>query len=75
MLFRPLQFDKPRKTVITDIPVGYPWFWGWDERKADPTDFTGGKKFTGDRWNDLHDTNALKQQARDLKQASFKEPK
>jgi hypothetical protein len=24
-------------------------------------DFTGGKKLTGDRWNDLHYTNAFKQ--------------
>lgn len=43
----------------------YPWFWGWDEKKDDPTDFAGGDTFTGDRWNDLHYTNAFKQKARE----------
>lgn len=43
----------------------YPWFWGWDENNDDPTDFAGGDTFTGDRWNDLHYTNAFKQQARE----------
>lgn len=52
----------------------YPWFWGWDEegenwgwdekslRPVDPK-----KPFDGNRWNDLHYTNAVKQTARDMK--------
>jgi hypothetical protein len=43
-------------------PEDYPWFWGWDEKT---TDFTGGDTFTGDRWNDLHYTNAFKLKARE----------
>ncbi len=40
----------------------FPWFWGWDEQTRD---FTGGESFDGNRWNDLHHTNAFKQAARD----------
>ena len=39
----------------------YPWFWGWDEKTQE---FKGGKTFDGNRWNDLHYTNAFKQAAR-----------
>jgi len=40
----------------------YPWFWGWDEKTVD---FAGGKTFDGNRWNDCHYTNSIKQQARE----------
>jgi hypothetical protein len=40
----------------------YPWFWSWDEQTED---FTGGDKFDGLRWNDLHYTNEFKQKARE----------
>jgi len=40
----------------------YPWFWGWDEKTED---FMGGKTFDGNRWNDCHYTNKVKQAARD----------
>ncbi len=39
----------------------YPWFWGWDEAASD---FAGGEKFDGNRWNDLHYSNSFKQAAR-----------
>jgi hypothetical protein len=39
----------------------YPWFWNWDEKTAD---FMGGKSFDGNRWNDCHYTNGIKQSAR-----------
>jgi len=39
----------------------YPWFWGWDEATSD---FSGGDKFDGNRWNDLHYSNTVKQEAR-----------
>ncbi len=39
----------------------YPWFWNWDEKTAD---FIGGKSFDGNRWNDCHYTNKIKQAAR-----------
>ena len=44
----------------------FPWFWSGpgggtvDER----TDFRGGEEFDGNRWNDLHYTNAVKRAAR-----------
>jgi len=38
----------------------YPWFWGWDET----TDFTGGPKFTGERFNDCHYSLEFKRRAR-----------
>jgi hypothetical protein len=40
----------------------YPWLWGWDAKSID---FTGGKVFDGNRWNDCHYTNKTKQQARE----------
>jgi hypothetical protein len=40
----------------------YPWFWNWDERTED---FMGNKTFDGNRWNDCHYTNKIKQAARD----------
>ncbi len=44
----------------------YPWFWGCpgDGSRAERTDFRGGSDFDGNRWNDLHYTNAIKRAAR-----------
>ena len=44
----------------------YPWFWGCrgDGTRADRIDFLGGPDFDGNRWNDLHYTNAVKRAAR-----------
>ena len=44
----------------------YPWFWGCpgDGTRAERTDFPGGPDFDGNRWNDLHYTNAVKRAAR-----------
>lgn len=45
----------------------FPWFWSaeGDGTIAARTDFMGGASFDGNRWNDLHYTNATKQAARD----------
>jgi hypothetical protein len=40
----------------------FPWYWG---RAGEPKDFGGGKSFDGNRWNDLHYTNAFKRAARE----------
>ncbi len=40
----------------------FPWFWSWDEQTED---FEGGAECDGNRWNDLHYSNAVKQAARD----------
>ena len=44
----------------------YPWFWGCAGAgcRAERTDFLGGPDFDGNRWNDLHYTNAVKRSAR-----------
>ena len=44
----------------------YPWFWGCrgDDTLTERTDFLGGRDFDGNRWNDLHYTNAVKRAAR-----------
>ena len=47
----------------------YPWFWNCpgDGPQAGCTDFPGGSDFDGNRWNDLHYTNAVKSAARERK--------
>ncbi len=47
---------KEPKRAIT----AYPWFWGWDGT----VDFTGGPKFTGERFNDCHYSLNFKRLAR-----------
>jgi hypothetical protein len=41
----------------------FPWFWSCPEDEP-PVDFAGGANFTGERLNDLHYTNTVKQAAR-----------
>ena len=45
----------------------YPWFWGCpgDGTRSERTDFPGGPDYDGNRWNDLHYTNATKRAARE----------
>ena len=47
----------------------YPWFWSCtgDGTRAERTDFPGGFRFDGNRWNELHYTNAMKSVARERK--------
>jgi len=59
-----IKWDKDRGKEPERAKEDYPWFWGWDEKTQD---FAGGKSFDGNRWNDLHYTNAFKQGARDKK--------
>jgi len=52
------QANRPRED--------FPWFWGCNP-EADPshaTDFAGGREYRGNRWNDLHFSNAVKLAAR-----------
>ncbi len=62
-----IKWDKDRGKEPTRDKADYPWFWGWDEST---TDFAGGAKFDGNRWNDLHYSRAIKQAARDRHRAS-----
>lgn len=45
----------------------FPWFWRCpgDGSLEERTDFQGGSEFDGNRWNDLHYTNAVKRAARE----------
>ena len=56
-----IKWQKDRGKESMRDKEDYPWFWGWDE--ATP-DFAGVEKFDGNRWNDLHYSNTLKQAAR-----------
>lgn len=67
-----VDFAEPACVIGTDVEreqvaepdrpkADYPWFWG-DEKTED---FAGGKTFDGNRWNDCHYTNKVKQAARE----------
>ena len=49
----------------------YPWFWicPGDGPRAERTNFPGGSRFDGNRWNDLHYTIVMKSAARERKRA------
>ena len=55
----------------------YPWFWTCpgDGPRAERTNFPGGSRFDGNRWNDLHYTNATKSAARERKREQTATPK
>ena len=58
--------DRGKEPASLRPRAEFPWFWScpaggtMDER----TDFPGGEEFDGNRWNDLHYTNAVKRAAR-----------
>jgi len=57
-----VKWDKDRGKETSRERADYPWFWSWDEATQD---FAGSKDFDANRWNDLHYSRAVKQQARD----------
>jgi hypothetical protein len=56
-----LKWEKDRGKEPDRPKKDFPWFWGWDEETED---FEGGRAFDGNRWNDLHYSNAVKHGAR-----------
>jgi hypothetical protein len=56
-----IKWDKDRGKEPRRPKPDFPWFWGWDEAKED---FKGGLDFDGNRWNDLHYSIAMKNEAR-----------
>ncbi|QDV91805.1 N-6 DNA Methylase [Phycisphaerae bacterium RAS2] len=64
-----IKWDKDRGKEPQSLrpKADFPWFWGCDPEKlpAHQKDFSGGDTFDGNRWNELHYTNAFKQAARD----------
>jgi hypothetical protein len=57
-----IKWDKDRGKEPVREKADFPWFWGWDEEKAN---FTGGAEFDGNRWNNLHYSPAVKLAARE----------
>jgi hypothetical protein len=62
-----IKWTKDRGTEPHREKADYPWFWTWDEKTED---FKGVAKFNGNRWNDLHYTNAAKQAASERKEVA-----
>jgi hypothetical protein len=62
--------DRGTETQGLRPKADFPWFWGCrgERSLADRTDFFGGSTFDGNRWNDLHYTNAAKRAARERAQ-------
>ncbi len=66
-----LLHDADQETEPAEVPElrpreNYPWFWSCPDggTRVERTDFLGGRDFDGNRWNDLHYTNAAKRAAR-----------
>ena len=60
--------DRGKEPISLRPKSDFPWFWGWDQQTID---FLGADDFDGNRWNDLHYTNAAKRAARSaLKEGS-----
>ena len=61
-----IKWDKDRGKEPERPKKDFPWFWSCDPEAnpAHETDFTGGPVFTGERWNEVHYTLAVKNAAR-----------
>jgi hypothetical protein len=61
-----IKWDKDRGKEPERPKAHFPWFWSCDpdSNPSHATDFTGGREFTGGRWNDLHYTLAVKTTAK-----------
>jgi hypothetical protein len=59
--------DRGKEPESLRPKTDYPWFWSCPGNGSpeERTDFTGGETFDGNRWNDLHYTNAAKRAARE----------
>jgi hypothetical protein len=59
-----IKWDKDRGKEPMRPKDEFPWFWS-DE--VPPTDFAGGRTFTGHRWNDVHLTLEMKRASHSAK--------
>lgn len=57
-----IRWEKDRGKEPSRPKEDFPWFWSWDESTPD---FTGGREFDGNRWNNLHYSLAIKRAARE----------
>ena len=63
-----IKWEKDRGKEPQRAKEDFPWFWGWSaDTPAIASDFTGGKTFDGNRWNELHYSSAVKRAAREAK--------
>jgi hypothetical protein len=62
-----IRWEKDRGKEPQRPREDFPWFWGWDGKTQD---FPGGKTFDGNRWNNLHYTNAFRRAARERHSAT-----
>ena len=62
-----IKWDKDRGKEPERPKKNFPWFWSCDPEAnpAHETDFVGGREFTGERWNEVHYTLAVKKAARE----------
>jgi hypothetical protein len=62
-----IKWDKDRGKEPERPKKDFPWFWSCnpDANPAHETDFIGGREFTGERWNEVHYTLAVKKAARE----------
>jgi hypothetical protein len=62
-----IKWDKDRGKEPERPKKNFPWFWSCDPEAnpAHENDFTGGREFTGERWNEVHYTLAVKKAARE----------
>ena len=56
-----IKWEKDRGKEPERSKADFPWFWSAEEP---PTDYQGGKEFTGHRWTDVHCSIAIKKKAR-----------
>jgi hypothetical protein len=68
-----IEKDKDRGKEPHREKQDFPWFWTWDQ--SGTVDFTGGQKFDGNRWNDLHYSTSFKLAARDRNSVNKKKVK
>jgi hypothetical protein len=61
-----IKWDKDRGSEPQRLKAQFPWFWSClpEDKPDHVTDFAGGAEFTGERWNNLHYTLAIKKAAR-----------
>ena len=56
-----IKWEKDRGKEPERPKQDFPWFWSWGEENDD---FMGHRTFDGNRWNDLHYSNAVKEASR-----------
>ena len=66
--------DRGKEPESLRPKADFPWFWNCNGSgsETERTNFTGGPEFDGNRWNDLHCSNAFKVAARERSEEKSK---